>query len=126
MIELRHFKHIVALARFKNFRLAAESVFISQPALSLSIKASEKVRGQKLFVRANKTIVPTAYGMIVLAIAEKVIADVSNMQKEIDLMSGTKSAYLKISLSPYIHYSISDRLIERFMKMYPEISLDLI
>jgi DNA-binding transcriptional LysR family regulator len=126
MIELRQLKHIAALAKYRSFRLAAEAVFISQPALSLSIKASEDALGQKLFVRTNKMIVPTTYGEILVELAERITTDVDNMQREINLLAGIDSGYLRISLSPYIHYSISKRLIEGFMQNYPLLSLDLV
>jgi len=126
MIELRQLKHIAALAKFRSFRLAAEAVHISQPALSLSIKAAEETLGQKLFIRTNKTIIPTTYGEIVVEMAERIVNDVSNMTREINLLSGIDTGFLKICLSPYIHFSISGKLIERFMNLYPLLSLDLL
>jgi DNA-binding transcriptional LysR family regulator len=126
MIELRQFKHSAALARFRNFRLAAESVYISQPALSLSIKAAEESLGQKLFVRTNKAIYPTVYGEIVIALAEKVVADVENMHREVDLLSGIEAGVLRICLSPYIHYSMAGRLIGEFLTDFPGVTLDIL
>jgi DNA-binding transcriptional LysR family regulator len=126
MIELRQLKHIAALAKFRSFRLAAEAVHISQPALSLSVKAAEQALGQKLFIRSNKTITPTTYGEIVVELAERIVNDVNNMTREINLLSGIDTGFLRICLSPYIHFSISGKLIERFMKLYPGFSLDLV
>lgn len=126
MIEFRQFKHVVALEKFRNYRLAAESVFISQPALSLSIKAAEENLGQKLFDKIDKKIVPTAYGEIVAAMGAKILQDLDNLKREIDQISGIESGHLRISLSPFIHYSIGEKLVERFLKEYPAINLDLV
>ncbi len=126
MIEFRQFKHVVALEKFRNYRLAAESVFISQPALSLSIKAAEENLGQKLFDKIDKKIVPTAYGEIVATMGAKILQDLDNLKREIDMFSGMESGLLRISLSPFIHFSIGQKLVERFFKEYPTINLDLI
>ena len=126
MIEFRQFKHVVALEKFRNYRLAAESVFISQPALSLSIKAAEETLGQKLFTKIDRKIVPTAYGEIVAEMGIKILGDLDNLKREIDQIAGIESGLLRISMSPFIHYSIAQKLIGRFFKEYPTINLDLI
>jgi len=126
MIEFRQFRHIAALAKHRNFRLAAETVSISQPALSLSIKAAEDALGHQLFIRSNKTIIPTHYGEIVIAMAHKVLSDVDNMERELDLLSQTESSNLKICICPYLHYSLSDTFIRQFLLEHPSRYLDLL
>ena len=126
MVELRQLRHILALAKFRNFRLAAESVLISQPALSLSIRTAEEKLGQKLFERTGKILVPTVYCEILIEMGEKIFQDIDNMYREIGLISAKEASFLKISLAPYIHYSISEQLIKRFIKEFPGVSLDLV
>jgi DNA-binding transcriptional LysR family regulator len=74
----------------------------------------------------NKSVMPAPFGELVVAMAEKVLNGVENLHRELDLLSGFKAGNLIISMSPYMHCSLSERFIERLMKDYPEISLDLI
>ena len=50
-MTLSELRFIVAVAREKNFRKAAEKSFVSQPALSLGIKKLEYELGGKIFLR---------------------------------------------------------------------------
>ena len=49
-MTLTELRYIVAVAQERNFRRAAETVFVSQPALSLAIQKLEDELGRGLFV----------------------------------------------------------------------------
>src|SRR5258708_31405171 len=53
---------LVALAELTSFRKAAESVHLSQPALSRRIAKLEGVLGVRLFDRTTRFVGPTAVG----------------------------------------------------------------
>ena len=54
--------YALAVARYLNFSRAADSLFVSQPALSLQIKNLEKELGYDLFVRTPHGILLTELG----------------------------------------------------------------
>ena len=53
-IELRHLKHLSALAEHASFSRAAEALHLTQPALSRSIQALEAQVGGPLFERYSR------------------------------------------------------------------------
>ena len=78
MIEIRTIRHALAVAKYGNFRKAAESLYLTQPTLTRSIQALEEILGVKLFDRGKKKVEPTPLGRIFLTRAEEVILAASN------------------------------------------------
>jgi LysR family transcriptional regulator, hydrogen peroxide-inducible genes activator len=58
-MTLNELRYIVAVARERNFRRAAERVFVSQPALSLAIQKLEEELGVQLFERRRSEVTLT-------------------------------------------------------------------
>lgn len=119
MIEIRQMKHILAVAKYSNFKRASESVFLSQPALSLSIKAAEEWFGQKLFERGKRKVVPTAFGEIVIELAVNTINSIEETMLKVKQVSGMEGSTLRINLSPICSEVIGNQLISKLVKHLP-------
>jgi DNA-binding transcriptional LysR family regulator len=65
-VELRQYRHVLALTDHASFRKASEALAISQPAMTKSLFQIERVVGQPLFDRHGQTILPTVFGAIVV------------------------------------------------------------
>jgi len=72
-VELRHYRHVLALVEHANFRRASEALGISQPALTKSLFQIEREVGQRLFDRHGQTVAPTVFGAIVADSARKIV-----------------------------------------------------
>ena len=81
-MTLSELKFIVAVAREKNFRKAADKCFVSQPALSLAIKKLEEELGTAIFERSKSSVYITPLGEQIITQAKRVL-DQANMIKEL-------------------------------------------
>ena len=61
-MTLSELKFVIAVAKERNFRRAAEKCFVSQPALSLAIKKLEEELGVLIFERSRTDVSPTPIG----------------------------------------------------------------
>ena len=78
-MELRQYRHVLALADHASFRKASEALGISQPALTKSLFQIEREVGQRLFDRHGQTISPTVFGAIVVDTARKMLDSQESM-----------------------------------------------
>ncbi len=72
-MELRQLRYFVAVADTLNFSRAAESLYLSQSALSKQIQALEQELGVTLFERDRRSVVLTRAGRVLLPEAKSLL-----------------------------------------------------
>ncbi|MCX7626939.1 MAG: LysR substrate-binding domain-containing protein [Methylophilaceae bacterium] len=80
-MTLNELRYVVALARERNFRRAAETCFVSQPALSLAIQKLEDELGVRLFERKKTEAMPTPVGERVVEQAARVLDEAAKIKE---------------------------------------------
>lgn len=76
LVQLRH---LIALAESGSFSRSAEVLFLTQPALSRSIRALEDEMGQALFDRVGRRSELTPFGREVLERARQIVFEVDEL-----------------------------------------------
>ena len=79
-LNLLHFKYAVEIAKTKSISKAAESLYMGQPNLSRAIKELEENLGITIFKRTSKGITVTAEGEEFLEYANRIIAQVEQVE----------------------------------------------
>ena len=79
--------YFLTVAKTGNLTRAAEDLFISQPALTMSIKRLEKELGVALFTRKNNRLYLTQYGEKVLPYADKLYNDYVLLRSALNIQS---------------------------------------
>ena len=77
-VELRHLRAFVMVADCGNFTRAAERLFITQPALSRTIRQLETVAGVQLLERSTRHVTLTPSGQEFLVDARTALASVQH------------------------------------------------
>ena len=106
MITIRQLKYFLALARYQHFGKAADSVAISQPALSMQIKEMEEILGVTLIERASKGVHLTAEGSEVAERAKVILGAVQDLLNYAQCCAEPLSGPLRLgvipSIAPYV------------------------
>jgi len=114
-----------AVAEYLNFRKAAEHLFLTQPAITLQIKALENELGLRLFDRSAGRVALTAHGSVLLRYARKMAALAAQAEQELASGDGRFSGELPLSVSTTIAQYVLPRLIGAFLDEHPRVQLSL-
>lgn len=124
-MTLKQLKAFLTLARTLNYAQAAEELFLSQSALSITIKTLEEEFGGKLFRRNTRRVEVTAEGASLIPAAKKLLANWEEMEKDLKQRFQFNRGTLNIASMPYATHAIFPALIERFAQRHPNISFSI-
>ena len=127
MAQLENFRLKVfrAVAEQLSFRKAAEHLFLTQPAVTLQIKALETDLGVRLFDRSGNRVTLTSHGRVLLRYAIKIAALASAAEQEVVSENGKFSGDLSLGVSTTIAQYVLPRLIGAFLTEHPRIQLSV-
>lgn len=128
MPSLENFRLVVfrAVAEHLSFRKAAEHLYLTQPAVSLQIKALEQDLNAQLFNRAGAGVTLTAAGRVLLRYATK-FHDLSiETEAAIAAVVGERGGELSVGASTTIAQYVLPQLLGEFRAQNPRVSLRLI
>lgn len=124
-MTLSELRFVVAVAKERNFRRAAEKCFVSQPALSLAIKKLEEDLGVLIFERSRTDVSPTPIGEQIIEQAIRAIEEVAHIReiaKQGDnQLDGAFRLGLIYSVGPYL----LPEIIPILRKTAPDMPLDI-
>jgi len=105
-MTINELRYIVAVAQEKNFRRAAEKVFVSQPALSLAIQKLEEELGVQLFERSRTAVSFTPIGETIVKQAQRVLEELAQIKSIAnqgkDQLIGTLKIGAIYTVGPYL------------------------
>ena len=118
-MELRHYRHVLALADHASFRKASGALGISQPALTKSLFQVEREVGQRLFDRHGQTISPTVFGAIVIDTARRMLDSQEAMTRAIGQTASLDAGELSVGVGPYTADTWMGQVSGRLLQRYP-------
>lgn len=108
-----------------NITAASEQLYISQPAVSQSIKQLENSLGCKLFIRTPKGVKLTAEGRIIYQHVSKGIEQIKIGEKRLESQLSLESGEIHIGASDMtLEYYLLPYL-EKFHRLYPKIKISI-
>lgn len=95
---IRRLEMALALDTHRSFQRAARVLGVSQPALTRALQTLEKEFGARLFERGKTECQPTAFGRVVLARARRILSEVAETHRELDLLHDLETGEFRIGL----------------------------
>ena len=120
--QLRILKAIVDEGSFKK---AADSLFVTQPAVSLQGQNLEKQLEIAIFDRGGRKAQLTEAGKLLLNYCEKILGECQETCKAIEDLNNLKGGTLIIGASQTTGTYLMPRMIGLFRQNYPEVSVQL-
>ncbi|MDB5862424.1 MAG: LysR family transcriptional regulator [Betaproteobacteria bacterium] len=99
-MDLRDFEYFAVLAEHRHVGRAAESIGLSQPALSKSLRRLEQTMHAKLVTRTPKGVELTAEGAALLARVRRLRLTLDDVKREVADVSGGRVGHLRVGAGP--------------------------
>lgn len=125
-VNFELYKVFYYVAKYNSFSQAASKLYISQSAVSQSIKALENALDIKLFVRNTKNIKLTSEGEKLFAYVEQAINLFFKGERLIEEMKDLLEGEVRIGASDTICRHFLLPYVEEYHSLYPDIKIKII
>ena len=118
-------QYLIEVANCGSFSAAADHCFVTQPSLSMQIKALEDELGVILLDRSKKPVIPTEAGAVVIAQAQETLRSYNYIRESIAELKGVTAGKLRLGVIPTIAPYLLHKFIPTFVKKYPKVELEI-
>lgn len=127
MVNLELYRVFYTVAKCGSLTKAAEELYISQPAVSQSIKQLEMQLGTPLFNRTHKGMELSAQGGAqIFKDVESALLILDEAENKLMELKNTATGCIRIGASDTIfEYFLSDKIVE-FHEKYPAVKIELL
>ena len=124
-MDIASLKAFLAVADTGSFSLAAERLFLTQPAISKRIAALERELEALLFDRIGRTVSLTEAGRALLPRARTILVDIEDSVRAISNLSGEIRGTLRFATSHHIGLHRLPPALKAFTLQHPGVRLDI-
>ena len=124
-MDIAALKAFIAVADSGSFSLAAEQLFLTQPAISKRVSALENELEARLFDRIGRGVSLTEAGQALLPRARNILLDLEDSVRALSNLSGEVHGTLRFGTSHHIGLHRLPSVLKAFVHVYPEVRLDI-
>lgn len=127
MVNLDLYQVFYTVAKSGSLTKAAEELYISQPAVSRSIKQLETQLGVTLFTRTHRGMVLSAHGgKVIFDEVERALSLLNDAENRLQEMNQFATGHIRIGASDTIfQYFLTDKIVE-FHDRFPGVKIELV
>ena len=122
-MTITQLQYVLAVAEHKNFTLAAEKSFVTQPTLSMQVQKLEDELDVLIFDRSKKPITITEVGEKIVAQAKNIVAEAERIKDIVDQDKGYIGGDYTLGIIPTVMPTLLPMFLNAFIKKYPKVNL---
>jgi LysR family hydrogen peroxide-inducible transcriptional activator len=122
-MTITQLQYVLAVAEHKNFTLAAEKCFVTQPTLSMQIQKVEEELKIQIFDRSKKPIQLTDIGQKIVNQAKNIVNEADRMQDIVEQQKGFIGGEFRLGIIPTIMPTLLPMFLNNFIKKFPKVKL---
>lgn len=123
MMNLMHWRLVVAVADHGNITRAAERVGMTQSGASQALALMEETLGVQLFSRESRQTLPTAIGLPVIEQARLMLGALETIRQTVDSVRPMLRGTIRLASFPMVLASFLPPLLRQFYRLYPGIEV---
>ncbi|WP_047415780.1 LysR substrate-binding domain-containing protein [Cellulophaga sp. Hel_I_12] len=122
-MTITQLQYVLAVAEYKNFTLAAEKSFVTQPTLSMQVQKLEDELDILIFDRSKKPIAITEVGKKIVAQAKNIVNEANRIKDIVDQEKGFIGGEFVLGIIPTVMPTLLPMFLDTFIKKYPKVNL---
>lgn len=122
-MTITQLQYVLAVAEHKNFTLAAEKCFVTQPTLSMQIQKIEEELNIQIFDRTKKPIQLTDIGQKIVNQAKNIVNEADRIKDIVEQQKGFIGGEFRLGIIPTIMPTLLPMFLNNFIKKYPKVRL---
>lgn len=122
-MTITQLQYVLAVAEHKNFTLAAEKCFVTQPTLSMQIQKIEEELKVLIFDRTKKPIQLTDIGQKIVNQAKNIVIEANRIKEIVEHQKGFIGGEFRLGIIPTIMPTLLPMFLNNFIKKYPKVKL---
>ena len=119
--DIKQLRHFVCVVDTGNITRAAELQYITQPALTRSIKKMEERIGARLLVRGPRSISPTEAGRVLYRYAKIIINQAERALLDVTAVSSGEQGHVHIGIAALFAPTLISHLIPHLTAEFPSL-----
>jgi LysR family transcriptional regulator for metE and metH len=123
---LHHFRLVDTIYKEGTLTKAAETLRLTQSALSHQLKELESEMGVEVFHRKGKRLLLSEQGDRFLQSAKKILAEIKSLEEDVDNFKNGQIGKLNISMQSYTAYHWLPAIIKDFRSRLPDINIQIV
>ena len=124
-VSLRQLRAFLAVARLQHFRRAAESLHLTQPAISRHIADLEAELDVRLFDRNTREVAPTEAGRYLQGAVERVLDELEGVLAHVHSESERRRGKVRVASVPTLSAGLMPASIAACARDYPQLTVQL-
>lgn len=124
MVDFKTLDAFVAIVRHGSFRIAADRLATTQPALSARIAKLEASLGVLVLTRGPRGVVPTDAGRILLDHTERLLAQRAELIAAV-AAPASRTDHLRLGVAETIVHTWLPRFLAAATEMFPRLSFEI-
>lgn len=125
-MELKDVDYVLAVAQYRNISLAAQALYISQPALSKYLSNLEKRLGLPLFLRSGRSLSLTPAGEIYVRHARQIADIARRLREELSLVAADRKGHLSVGVVRSGWQKLLPDIVKQLQGKHPEATFRIV
>lgn len=122
-MTITQLQYVLAVAEHRNFTLAAEKSYVTQPTLSMQVQKLEDELDILIFDRGKKPITITEVGKKIVDQAKNIVAEAERIKDIVDQDKGFIGGDYTLGIIPTVMPTLLPMFLNTFIKKYPKVNL---
>ena len=125
MLERIHLAIVQEVAKQGSLTAAADTLCLTQSALSHSVKKLESLLGTAIWLRKGRQLIPTQAGEYLLSVANRVLPQLNQAEERLRQYAKGERGTLRIGLECHPCYQWLLKLVAPYLARWPDVDVDV-